>query len=187
MRGRERTAVSVYAKNSGTYETAAAEEEKDTIRERACSSLTLLADTRGTKKKSLPSQIPEGGLMQRIKDRRLKILQHLQRSQEGGVTDLAGASTQVVKHRGRRNFRQHRAENCRNHRPIPQNCGYRQLIRCPKPEEKIRKIGKRRPIDGMAFRGTPKPINGPFSVVPRTKRRAPNQSRLLSHMPGETT
>ena len=34
MRGRERTAVSVYAKNSVTYETAAAEEEKDTIRER---------------------------------------------------------------------------------------------------------------------------------------------------------
>ena len=70
--------------------------------------------------KSLPSQIPEGGLMQRIKDRRLKILQHLQRSQEGGVTDLAGASTrQVVKHRGSRNFRQHRADDCRNHRPIP--------------------------------------------------------------------
>ena len=138
--------------------------------------------------KSLPSQIPEGGLMQRIKDRRLKILQHLQRSQEGGVTDLAGGSTrQVVKHRGSRGFRQHRAEDCRNHRPIPQNCGYRQLIRCPKPEEKIRKIGKRRPIDGMAFRGTPPPINGPFSVVPCTKRRAPNQSRLFSHMPEETT
>ena len=34
VRGRGRTAVSVYAKNSGTYETAAAEEEKDTIRER---------------------------------------------------------------------------------------------------------------------------------------------------------
>ena len=119
--------------------------------------------------------------MQRIKDRRLKILQHLQRSQEGGVTDLAGASTrQVVKHRGSRNFRQHRAEDCIKHRPIPQNCGYRQLIRCPKPEENIRKIGKRRPIDGMAFRGTPPPINGPFSVVPRTRRRAPNQSRLFS-------
>ena len=137
--------------------------------------------------KSQPSQIPEGGLMQRIKDRRLKILQHLQRSQEGGVTDLADASTrQVVKHRGSRNFRQHRAEDCRNHRPIPQNCGYRQIIRCPKPEENIRKIGKRRPIDGMAFRGTPPPINGPFSVVPHTRRRAPNQSRLFSHMPGET-
>ena len=51
VRGRERTAVSVYAKNSGTYETAAAEEEKDTIRERACSSLTLVADARVTKKK----------------------------------------------------------------------------------------------------------------------------------------
>ena len=50
-RERERTAVSVYTKNSGTYETAAAEEEKDTIRERACSSLTLLADARVTKKK----------------------------------------------------------------------------------------------------------------------------------------
>ena len=38
--------------------------------------------------------------MQRIKDQRLKILQHLQRYQEGGVTDLAGASTrQDVKHR----------------------------------------------------------------------------------------
>ena len=33
VRGRGRTAVSVYAKNSRTYETAAAEEEKDTIRE----------------------------------------------------------------------------------------------------------------------------------------------------------
>ena len=33
VRGRGRTTVSVYAKNSGTYETAAAEEEKDTIRE----------------------------------------------------------------------------------------------------------------------------------------------------------
>ena len=34
VRGRERPAVSVYAKNSGTYETAAAEAEKDTIRNR---------------------------------------------------------------------------------------------------------------------------------------------------------
>ena len=34
VHGRERTAVSVYAKNSGTYETAAAEEEIDTIRKR---------------------------------------------------------------------------------------------------------------------------------------------------------
>ena len=55
MRGRERTAVSVYAKNSGTYEAAVAEEEKDTIRERACSSLTLLADARVTQKKSTES------------------------------------------------------------------------------------------------------------------------------------
>ena len=55
MRGRERTAVLVYAKNSGTFETAAAEEEKDTIREKACSSLTLLADARVTKKKSTES------------------------------------------------------------------------------------------------------------------------------------
>ena len=59
MRGRERTAVSVYAKNSGTYETAAAEEEKDTNSKEACSSLTLLADARVTKN-SLQSQIPEG-------------------------------------------------------------------------------------------------------------------------------
>ena len=51
VRGRGRTAASVYAKNSGTYETAAAEEEKYTIRERACSSLTFLADARVTKKK----------------------------------------------------------------------------------------------------------------------------------------
>ena len=36
VRGRERTAVSVYSKNSGTYEAeaAAAEAEKDTIRKR---------------------------------------------------------------------------------------------------------------------------------------------------------
>ena len=34
VRRRERTAVSVYAKNSGTYKTAAAEAEKDTIRKR---------------------------------------------------------------------------------------------------------------------------------------------------------
>ena len=97
------------------------QKKKRTIREGASSSLTLLADTRAAKKKkNLPSQIPEGGLMQRIKDRRLKILQHLQRSQGGGVTDLAGASTrQVVKHRGSRNFRQHRPEDCRNHRPTP--------------------------------------------------------------------
>ena len=51
VRGREHTAVSVYAKNSRTYETPATEEEKDTIRERACSSLTLLADERVAKKK----------------------------------------------------------------------------------------------------------------------------------------
>ena len=50
-RGRGRTSDSVYAKNSRTYKTAAAEEEKYTIRERACSSLTLLADARVTKKK----------------------------------------------------------------------------------------------------------------------------------------
>ena len=34
VRGKERTAISVYAKNSGTYETVAAEAEKDTIRKR---------------------------------------------------------------------------------------------------------------------------------------------------------
>ena len=45
----------MHAKNSGTYETAAAEEEKGTIRERACSSLTLLADARVTKKKATES------------------------------------------------------------------------------------------------------------------------------------
>ena len=55
MSGRERTTVSVYAKNSGTYETAAAEEEKDTIRERACSPLTLVADARVPRKKSTES------------------------------------------------------------------------------------------------------------------------------------
>ena len=60
MRGRERTAVSVYAKNSGTYETAAAEEEKDTIREGASSSLTLLADTRAAKKKKSTESNPGG-------------------------------------------------------------------------------------------------------------------------------
>ena len=59
--GRERTAVSVYAKNSGTYETAAAEEEKDTIRERACSSLTLLTDARVTKKKKKSTESNPGG------------------------------------------------------------------------------------------------------------------------------
>ena len=59
MRGRERTAVSVYTKNSGTYETAAAKEEKDNSKA-GCSSLTLLADARVTKKKVLTSQIPEG-------------------------------------------------------------------------------------------------------------------------------
>ena len=50
VRGRGRTAVLVYAKNSGTYETAVAEEEKDNSRE-ACSSLTHSADARVTKKK----------------------------------------------------------------------------------------------------------------------------------------
>ena len=91
-----------------------------------------LSRRKSYQEKSLPSQNPKGGLMQKIKDRILKILQHLQRSQGGGVIDLAGVSTrQVMKHQGSRNFRQHRVEDCRNHRPIPQNCGYRQLIRCP--------------------------------------------------------
>ena len=60
MRGRERIAVSVYAKNSRTYKTAAAEEEKGTIRERAYSSLTLLADARVTKKKKSTESDPGG-------------------------------------------------------------------------------------------------------------------------------
>ena len=85
--------------------------------------------------KSLPSQIPEGGLMQRIKDRRLKILQHLQktprrRSNRSSRCFHTKRPSQVMKHRGSRNFRPHRAEACRNHRPIPHNCGYRQLLRC---------------------------------------------------------
>ena len=42
-RGRERTTDSVFAKNSGTYEIPAAEDEKDTARERACNSPTRLA------------------------------------------------------------------------------------------------------------------------------------------------
>ena len=112
------------------------QKKRRTQSERGLQFTNSLSRRESYQEKSLPRQIPEGGLMPRIKDRRLKILQHLQRFQEGGVTDLVGASTrQVVKHRGSRNFRQHRAEDCRNHRPIPQNCGYRQLIRCPKPEE----------------------------------------------------
>ena len=100
----------------------------------ACSSLTLLADARVTNKKSLQSQIPEGGLMQRIKDRRLKILQHLQktprrRSNRSSRCFLTKRPSQVMKHRGSRNFRPHRAEACRNQRPIPHTCGYRQLLR----------------------------------------------------------
>ena len=47
---------------------------------------------------SLPSQIPEGELMQRIKDRRRNILP-FKRTQEGGVTDLAGASTRKDRHK----------------------------------------------------------------------------------------
>ena len=59
VRGRERTAVSVYAKNSGTYKTAAAEAEKDNLKQ-ACSSLTLSADARVTKKKKSTESNPGG-------------------------------------------------------------------------------------------------------------------------------
>ena len=84
--------------------------------------------------KSLPSQIPEGGLMQRIKDQRLKILQHLQktprrRSNKSSRCFHTKRPSQAMKHRGSRNFRPHREEACRNHLPIPHNCGYRQFLR----------------------------------------------------------
>ena len=100
----------------------------------ACSSLTLLADARATKKKSLPSQIPEGGLMQRIKERRLKILQHLQktlrrRSNRSSRCFHTKRPSQVMKHRRSLNFQPYTAEACRNQRPIPHTCGYRQLLR----------------------------------------------------------
>ena len=87
-RGREHNAVSVYAKKLRNLRSRKGHNSKE-----ACSSLTLLADARVTKKKSLTSQIPEGELMQRIKDWRRNILQHLKRIQEGGVTELADAST----------------------------------------------------------------------------------------------
>ena len=79
--------------------------------------------------------------MQRIKGRRLKILHQLQRFQEGGVTDLAGVPTrQVVKHRGSRSFRQPRAEDCRNHRLIPQTADTDSLLDVPSQKRKSAKL-----------------------------------------------
>ena len=52
-RGRGRTAVSVLAKNSGTYDNPAEEEENETTRDRACSSPTRLAVAKATKNKVL--------------------------------------------------------------------------------------------------------------------------------------
>ena len=101
----------------------------------ACSSLTLLADARVTKKKVYRVKSRREKLMQRIKDRRRNIFQHLQknprrRSNRSSKCFHTKGPSQVMKHRGSRNFRPHRAEACRNQRPIPHTCGCRQLHSC---------------------------------------------------------
>ena len=94
----------------------------------ACSSLTLLADARVTKKKVYR-------VTSWIKDRRCNILQHLEnnprrRSNRTSRCFHTKRPSQAMKHRGSRNFRPHRAEACRNQRPIPHTCGDKQLLRC---------------------------------------------------------
>ena len=129
-RGRERTAVSVYAKKLRNLRSRKGHNSKE-----ACSSLTLLADARVTKKKSLPSQIPEGELMQRNKDQRRNILQYLEKNSRRRSNRTSRCfhmkrPSQAMKHRGCRNSRPHRAEARRKQRPIPHTCGDKQLLRC---------------------------------------------------------
>ena len=53
------------------------QKKKRTQFERGLQFTNSLSRRESYQEKNLPSQIPEGGLMQRIKDRRRKILQHL--------------------------------------------------------------------------------------------------------------
>ena len=133
MRGRECTAVSVYAKNSGPMKLQP-QKKKTTQFERGLQFTNSLSRRESYQEKKSTESNP-GGLMQRIKDWRLKILQHLQktprrRSNRSSRCFHTKKPSQVMKHRGSRNFRPHRAEACRNQRPIPHTCRYRQLLRC---------------------------------------------------------
>ena len=51
VRGRGRRADSVSALNSGTYDIAIAEDEMETLHDKACSALTRLAEAKATKNK----------------------------------------------------------------------------------------------------------------------------------------
>ena len=111
------------------------QKQKRTQFERGLQFTNSLGRRESYQEKSLPSQIPEGELMQRIKDRRRNILQHLEknprrRSNRTSRCFHTKRPSQAMKHRGSRNFRPHRAETCRNHRPIPNTCGDKQLLRC---------------------------------------------------------
>ena len=159
VRGRERTAVSVYAKKLWNLRSCSRRSRKGHNSKEACSSLTLLANTRVTKKKSLPSQIPEGELMQRIKDRRRNILQHLQknprrRSNRTNRCFHTKRPSQAMKHRGSRNSQPHRAEACKK-------TTYTPYLRRQATSKK------------------------PTRLISRTRRRPPNPWCLLSHTPGE--
>ena len=100
----------------------------------ACSSLTLIADARVTKKK-----------VYRVKSRRESWCKEsktgdgiysntFKRTQEGGVTDLAGTFNvkSFTSHEapGNSKFQPHRAEACRKPRLIPHTCRDKQLLRC---------------------------------------------------------
>ena len=69
VRGRERTAVSVYAKKLRNLRSCSRRSRKGHNSKEACSSLTLLADARVTKKKSTESN--PGGRID-AKDQRLE-------------------------------------------------------------------------------------------------------------------
>ena len=111
------------------------QKKKRTQFERGLQFTNSLSRRESYQEKNQLSQIPKGVLMQRVKDRRRKILQHLQknprrRSNRSSMCFHTKRPSQGMKHRGSRNFRPHRAEACRNQRPIPHTCGYRQLLRC---------------------------------------------------------
>ena len=74
------------------------QKKKRTQFERGLQFTNSLSRRESYQENSLPSQIPEGELMQRIKDWRRNILP-FKRTQEGGVTDLAGASTRKDRHK----------------------------------------------------------------------------------------
>ena len=90
MRGKGCTAVSVLAKNSGTYDNPA-EEEKDTIPDKAYNSPTLLAVAKATKNNVLRVRLRNKDEDKGSKTGDLKYFNTLTRSPEGGLMDQQGA------------------------------------------------------------------------------------------------